>query len=441
MQFAGFAEGARRLLAGLTFAAVSLASTDGLTQTLYEQGVRALQDKQFAQARRLLSEAVAADPDLAGAWLDLAIATHADGDREQAEEFLITLERRFLVPPAVASSIAALRRRMQSEREGAGWRWQAAIQAGSGHDSNANAGLSLSDIALTLPGGAVVLPLDKAFRPRADGFATAQLAAEGQLRRGDAVIDVGASLRTRQNAHEHAFNTRELRADLGYGSSVPLAGGAFGLLPGQWRMGTTVQSVQLGSETVLNSVSLSGQHAWASLPCAPKARAELDLRRFPVSPSLDSRLLWLGGELGCRSPFAGTGSQLKVQMRTGWELAERSPRESGGRPGGDTRHNELSLSHNWSWTGTAGVHRLELATQWLRARDTQGYSPVLADNASRLVTRTTVGAAYTFPIPSAGPAPSAWGASLTWQAFRQQANLGVFRLQGEMLQLSLQRVW
>ena len=441
MQFAGFAEGARRLFTGLTFAAVSLASTNGLTQTLYEQGVQALQDKRYAQARRLLSEAVAADPGLAGAWLDLAIASHADGDSEQAEEFLTILERRFTVPPPVAASVAALRRRIQFERESATWRWQVATQAGAGHDSNANAGLALSDIALTFPGGVVVLPLDSAFQPRGDSFASALLAVEGQRRRGDAVIDAGASVRTRLNANERAFNTRELRAEAGYGSAAALGGGMLGLLPGPWRVGAAVQSVQLGTDTVLNSLSFSGQHAWASVPCSPRARVELDLRRFPVSPSLDSRLMWLGTELACPGPLGGSGSQLKAQLRLGWERAQRPPSEPGGRPGGDTRHREFGLSHDWSWAGAHGTHKLEAATQWLRAQDTQGYSPVLEDNARRIVSRTTVGAAYTFPLPAAGPAPSAWGGTVTWQSFRQEANLGVFRVRGETVQVSLQRVW
>ena len=449
MRFAGFAEAARRLFIGVPVLAGLLAWPEACAQTpealnWYSQGVQALEERRFSEARVAFLQAISADPTFAGAWLDLAIAAEAEGDSVQAEEFLTILEARFNLPPAIARGVASLRSRIQAERvlPGADWRWRALAQAGGGHDTNANAGLALKDLTLTLPGGGVALPLSASQQPRADYYALSSLSADGWRKLGDGQLEVSGSVRARANADVHDFDTAEIHAGVAYVSAAPPFNGLAGrALTGPWRVGMNAQQLRLGGNPLLNGVGFSALHAWKHLSCGPQAGLELDFRHFPVAPNLDSRLVWLSAGGACDSPWLGSNGRLGVQLRTGREMARGNYFSDRGRPGGDTRHTELTLSHRWSWAGRNGTHRLEAQAQWAHARDTEGYSPLLADNARRRLTRATGAVAYTLPLQPSVADNDAWLATLALQTFEQRSNLELFRLKGTLLQLTVQRSW
>ena len=278
-------------------------------------------------------------------------------------------------------------------------------------------------------------------QPRADSFALTTLSGDGWRKLGDGQIEVSASTKARVNADVHDFDTVELNAGVAYVSAQPPFNGIRPVLPGPWRIGMNAQQLRLGGDTLLNGIGFSAVHAWQALPCGPQAGLELDFRHFPVAPNLDSRLAWLSGGAACDSPWLGSNGRLSLQLRAGWELARGNFLSDRGRPGGDTRHLELTLAHRWSWPGRNGTHRLEAQAQWARARDTEGYSPLLADNAHRMLTRATGALAYTLPLQPAGEGQDAWLGTVVLQSFHQRSNLEVFRLKGTVLQLTVQRSW
>jgi hypothetical protein len=412
-------------------------------QGWYSQGVQALGEHHYAQAREAFLRAVTADPTFAGAWLDLAIAAHAEGDTVQAEEFLTILESRFSLPPPIAAGVRNLRQRIQAQRPAeAGWTWRTVFQGGIGYDSNANTGLARSDLTLTLPGGGVLLPLDPSLRPQSDSYGVASLGTEGSRKWGAGQVEVAASAKSRVNASLGDFDTLEAMVGAGYASAQPAFGGAWGrFLPGPWRVGFTAQQLRLGGSPLLNSLSLSALHAWKQLPCSPQGGLEIDIRHFPVAANLDSRLFWVSGAASCDSPWAGAGGRLNMQLRAGWEAARGNFQSDRGRPGDNTRHLELTVSHRWSWPGFNGTHRLEAQAQWAHASDTKGYSPLLSDNAARRSRRITGGLAYSVPLAPAGSDEDAWVATLAIQGFRQRSSLEVFRVKGEVLQITVQKSW
>lgn len=462
MRFAGFAEGARRLfiglLTGIGFTAGTIAQTPAAppadasspsadtpaaqAQRWYQQGLLLLQAGQAAQAREAFARVIALDPSFAGAWLDLAVATYAGGDVAQTEEFLAILERRFApLPWGVAQGMASLRERIAAGQADPGWRWRHALQLGGGHDSNANSGLSVQDLTLTLPGGAILLPLNTEFKPRADTHFLTHWSSEGQRRLGAGELELTGSLRARRNSREQAFDTSEMQLGVAYASAQPLRDGALPFLPGPWRVGLQWQMARIGEATALRMASLSALHAWNQTICNPQASVQLDLRRFPTARPLDSRVLWVGGQIHCPSPLTGGAERLKLQLRLGQETARVPASEPQGRPGGNTRLQEWTLSHEWAWAGPWGQHRLEALAQWTGGHDTEGYSPVLNDNERRMVRRTTLGAAYAMPLPDSGAQASRWSAVWTVQAYRQSSNLGIFQTRGEIVQLVVQRTW
>lgn len=447
MRFAGCAEAARRHSLGLFLAAAVLASGPALgsppAQRWYAEGVKALDEGRFADAQAALLKAVEADPGFAGAWLDLAIASHAAGDTVQAEEFLSILEARFVLPEPIAAGVAALRHSIRDQDPPGPlvWNWRAVAQGGAGYDSNANAGLAVNDLTLTLPGGGVSLPIASALKPQGDAYAVASLVVDGWRRHGTGQLEAGASLKARRNARVTEFDTLEAQASVGYASNAPAFEGVWARwLPGPWRVGAAVQQSRLGGSTLFNSFSLSGVHAWTQLPCSPQGSVEWTYRSFPTAPNLDSRLAWLGLGAACPSDKPGSRGGWNLHGRLGHEGAKNAFVSNQGRPGGDTWHVEAGITRHWRWAGPRGPQRLEALVQWAGARDTEGYSPLLANNARRHVQRATAGIAYTFPLV-ADAGEDDWLGTVTVQGFRQTSNLGLFRLKGVAAQFTMQWAW
>ena len=417
----------------------------------YRAGVAALDAHRYEEARRALLDAVALDPDFAGAWLDLALATAGTGDVVQAEEFLAILEARFTPPPALAQAIADLRLRLAGASmasagasaavPGAGWHWSGAAQAGLGFDDNANAGLALGSITLTLPGGLLELPLSGSLRPRADGFVLASAAAAASRRFGDDRVDLTFSARGRRNFSETDFDTLDLRARAAWTlDAAQVEDGVDTRGGGPWSFAIAQQFLRLGGHALASSTELSAERAWPALPCRPVAGGELDVRSYPVASTLDAAVLWFGVTAHCPGLVrAPGGSLLGVQARVGHAFARHGPGGDQARPGGDTRHVELGLSHEWRWGTDDGRRTLQAQLLWERAADTRGYSPLLDWNRRRTVSRTVAGLAWTTPFATVAGHPVELIAAAQW--YRQRSSLELFRLSGQIYQVAWRVRW
>ncbi|HEY0879048.1 MAG TPA: tetratricopeptide repeat protein [Zeimonas sp.] len=411
----------------------------------YRAGVAALDAHRYDEAREALLDAVAIDPGFAGAWLDLALATAGAGDLAQAEEFLDILEARFTLPAPLAEAVAGLRLRLGSAlatpEQIPAWRWNASAQAGVGYDTNANAGVALDSLTLTLPGGLLQLPLARSLQPRGDGYALAGVAVAGWRPLGADRLDVGFSARGRRNFEEGDFDTLDLRARAAWTVGPWLDEESVGRRgDGPWRFSAALQHVRLGGETLANSIDFAADRVWPALPCRPSAGAEVDFRTYPVARTLDASVLWLGATARCPGlQGAQDRSSLGLEARVGHAFARHGEGSGLARPGGDTRHLEIGASHEWYWSAPHGLRTLQAQVVWERAADTDGYSPLLRDNRRRNVTRSVAGIGYSIPLaPIAGnPVELLFGV----QWYRQRSNLELFRLSGEIYQLSLRARW
>ncbi len=126
-----------------------------------------------------------------------------------------------------------------------------------------------------------------------------------------------------------------------------------------------------------------------------------------------------------------------MALRAGQAFARHGQDSAQARPGGDSRHLQLSAGQAWRRSGPTGMQTLRLAAQWERVRDTRGYSPLLDNGARRRVDRRSLALSYTLPLAPRSP----WRAVLTAQQFRQSANLAPFELDGRIVQLGLERAW
>lgn len=411
-------------------------------QARYREGTQALAEHRYEAARSALREAVRLDPDFAGAWLDLAIATHALGERVQAEELLDTLEARFAVPPALADVIARLRQQIAAASAPPAapqrWRWRRQLGAAAGHDSNANAGLAHGELALTLPGGRQVLPVAAAARARPDSYAQTVAAVAASRRLGAGTLALDGGLEARRNLNLREFDTDQLRAGLGWTSDRPLpAGGLWGLAPGPWQVRAEFVRWRLDGDTLSDRAALGFSHLWLHARCQSRLGVDAEQRTFPVAHSLDATHLWLGGGLDCPGGPGSAAQAFSVALRGGKAFARHDAGSARARPGADSLHLELAAAQVWTFRGRGGPQTLRLQAQWERARDQRGYSPLLEAGARRRIDRGTLALRWSVPLAPGSP----WQAVLTAQRFRQQANLAPFDLDGRIVQLGLERVW
>ncbi len=410
----------------------------------YRDGTRALAEQRYEDARVALREAIRLDPDFAGAWLDLALATYGAGDLAQAEELLDTLEARFTVPLPLAALIADLRRQIEAHAAPSApadvWAWRRRLTAALGHDSNANTGLAFGELTLTVPGSALVLPLARGVRARADHFAQTGLAMAGSRLHGDGALELTGSVNGRRNADVIDFDTVELRAGIAWASRAPLpAGGLWGALPGPWRLRAEVEQLRLGGSALAEQLVLGAEHRWPARPCHPLAGVELEWLHYPAVHSLDTTTLWLVGTVHCPLPLGPASRDLALQLRLGQARARYGPDSSSARPGGDSRHLQVTAAHEWAWIGATGTQTLQVLAQWERLRDSDGYSPLLDNNARRSLDRSTFGLTWSVPLPVG--ADRGWRAIIGAQQFRQSANLRPFDLTDRMVQVGIERQW
>ena len=420
------------------------AAQDSEAFARYREGAQALAEHRYDDAQAALREAVRLDPEFAGAWLDLALATYAAGDLPQAEELLDTLEARFSVPPPLAALIADLRRQIRARAAPVAaadvWRWRRRLALALGRDSNANAGLAHSELTLTLPSGALALPLTRGAQARADYFGQAALSVAAVRPFASGVLELTGSLDGRRNARETDFDAVELRGGIALASATPLpVDGFWGALPGPWRLRANVEQLTLGGKALTERLVFGAEHQWSAVACRPQAGIEFEWRRYPVAHTLDASYLWLSSALRCPVPLGPAAHDLALQLRLGEARARNRSDAASARPGGDSHHLELTAVQEWTWARGAGNHTLQALAQGERVSDTDGYSPLLHSNEPRTVDRTTLGLTWTLPLPVG--ADRGWRAVIGAQQVRQSANLQPFDLSGRIVQFGIERQW
>lgn len=417
---------------------------------LYDAGVQALQAGQYAKARDLLARAIELNPDQPGAWLDLAIAARSEGDFAFADDVLQIMESRFGVPAHLAALVDRLKSdlRRSIDRAGhAGNRWgiRSKLSTSVGVDTNANGGLSITELALTFPEGVFVLPISSDLRKRSDQFLTLGYAVTAQRDFGFGTVEPFFRSRLRQNFAVSDFDTQELALGLGWRLPKSQADAPEHLILSSTRLSLASQTIRLGNRSLLDSHQVTAEHQWAGSKCAPAVGTSVDDRHFPVQITLDSRLWSISSKLTCDVAYRGLPGRLQGQVRLGSERARQTfdALNGQGRVGGDTRHSELSILYIQKLPAIAWGGRFEAEAVYTRARDSDGYSVLLENNDRRYIHRSVVSLAYSLPLGPFFMAPRVeeTEVSVMWQAFRQRSNLEIFRTDGQQIALGLTAYW
>ena len=392
------------------------ADTEAAAQ-LYRQALEDLEQDRPLLARHKLERAVGLNPRHAGAWIDLALAAYRCGDVDAALEHLAYLRHRFPLSPSLIRQLDAWQQQWQAPAP-ARSRWHGELEYGIGYDDNANAGLLAERISLSLPGGAVSLPLDADYRPRADRFALLDLSAWGteQPFAGGTLIPVG-QVRGRFFARESDFHQVEILAGLVHRQAPDRAGR-------HWQFSAFAQHDRLGAGALSNTLRLAAQSVGGEgggSACRLGAGGEVEHRSYADLP-LSGTVLWLTSSLGCGT---GSGPRHGLSLRLGHDFPRGSE-----RPGGASTTLEATFHARYPLPGD---RHLSAAWRLVRQTDHDPYSPILENGARRRVFRSLLSLSLYHPL-----APGQ-GLVLAFDMQRQDANLPLFSLNSQQFVLSFLR--
>lgn len=345
-------------------------------------GMLALKNGDHALAAAAFERVVLIDPENAGAWIDLAISSAEVGEDNSALDYFDYIENRFAPPAAMLSLIDGLRADIKRRAQLRGWRFT--LQGMAGFDANANGGLQDSMIFLTLGEQRLGLSLDPDFHARGDSFV--QLGGSARFlaaHNGPYQLEFAASARQRSYVHEHDFSTLDVNASLGLHRRVGDGDASV------WLHGSVLM---LGGERFMTSNRVGLQFEQPMGDCFGGLSGELEARRYATSATLNGDLAWAQSGLACRWKLLGKKLQTTMIARIG------NDRPNAVRAGGQTLRSELLLQ--LALPADNGS-RTELTWQMTRARDREGYSALLENNAVRCMTRHLLRLAWSRPMPGA----------------------------------------
>jgi tetratricopeptide (TPR) repeat protein len=382
----------------------------------YLTGLIALKAGDHIAAAAAFERVVLMQPENAGAWMDLAIASTETGRFASATSYFNYIESEFAPPPALQAVIASYRARIASPPLSTdGFNLQAEMFVGT--DSNANSGLQNSSIPLTVGTDLIELPLDPSYHARSDQFV--QVAAGGTYRRrlDVGVFELAVNLRQRSYLKEHDFSTVELT--LGAGLRRPTDIGDFNL-------GLQASHLNLGGAALMHTLVAVGQFEHTVDICRLGLGLEAEGRRYFSLTSLDANLLWGQAGVGCNWKTAWAPMVTALIARTGID------RPTGNRAGGRTRHNEwiLQASSALVW----GINA-DLSYTIARAADAAGYSPLLENFAAREIDRRSARLALSRVVGKGVEA------ILVAEDNRVLSNLSLFRQSGRVLSVGVKKIF
>ncbi len=356
------------------------------------------------EAADVLERALLLDPGHQGARLDYARALTALGEAQAARELAREVAQRPDAPSAVLDFLDSFL------PPAPGWQVRGALSLRAGHDDNLNRATRATGLALSLPGGEVLLPLEPSARARAGGFvdASAELHAWGDTGAAS-TMEFMASARARRAGGQDHQEQLDALVHLSWPQGEAAWAALAGMSDFRWQGGTLRRTWRLGLRR-----SLAGEG------CRPWLGLDLEVRRHPAQPLLDHRA-WHGhGGWVCdgAEPWA-------LQLAAGREI-------DAARPGSEATRLAARL---YAMRYLADGSRLEGEVQLGQRREDGPYSPWL-EGGARLAFTT-----FWLRLDWRRPLGRGWEAMLGMELERQNANLPLYSIRRRALSAGLAWRW
>ncbi len=322
-------------------------------------GAARLNSGQVPAAVESLERALLLQPGHGAAQIDYAEALYLSGQLFPALELNETVLGRSDLPPALRPVIEARQQFWRGQTR----RRQLSLEATAGYDTNLNNAPTRGDLTLTFGGTPVTLSVDPQFRPVEGRFGNLRAGGVWQWLTPDHQHDFTANLRGRfTGSGATALNQAQWR----YGFSRPGRHTVWTANVGSSHMSFGGNALYSVGETLLTL-------GWNSAGrCQPALSGGLQTLHYHGQRVMDGLEASLTASLGCRS---ASGRQ---QLRVDAGGLDNSA-SSANRPGGDRAGWNLRLG----WQYQSGRHLWSALYSHASVEDQRGYSPLLANGATR----------------------------------------------------------
>ena len=375
---------------------------------------------QYADALDHLERALMLEPQLINAQLDYAIALAGVGDLLSAGQLLDSVLAQPDIPPDMRQTLGNARQRITLQQQqpllAAQLQPDLLLSANLrfGHDSNPSGMPNVSSLALTTPGGIIVLPLAVDSNQRAGTYTRADFKLEYIGRQPDGSFwDLTANALQRTSPASPDANTRQTELTLGYSQSPtrPFAG----YINTSW-VGINTQS---GTRYASQGLTIGMILPPAFQPSAPgtcSARAGLDWQNRNVMSNaiLSGQYSGINTIIGCSGLWGG-------QWQLAAKLGQDRPKDAN-RPGGIQMSTSLRGVGIWPLSGMGIIGTALLDLEYNSTRDTTGYSPLLDNGAVRTTQRLSTRLEYQRQLSRN------INATVGAEWSNQNANLALFRV-------------
>jgi tetratricopeptide (TPR) repeat protein len=377
-------------------------------------GVLYLKNKNYPQAASAFERVVLLQSDNAGAWLDLAISHSEAGNFDAAISYFDYIQASLSPPPKVQTLINSYQQRIKRAKRLLA-PWQHSAEMTIGYDTNANSGLLNNQIRVTYQGTEIDLELDKNYQPRADGYKQLIINTRYQGNWSGKKVDfyLGAQQRTFFKEHQYSFidlnSNVSLQKTTSYGD-VGITAGA--------------QQFILANKALLNNYTVAFNLERNLGQCRMNSAIETEARRYKHAISLNGNALWL--QLANTCVF----SNLVMPIQTNIVLRKGTDRPEGFRAGGKTNRTELMARLS------ANVYkqvRLDFSVNLAKAKDSEGYSVLLDNNAIRETLRRNMRLQFNMPLFEDDMV------TLGIEKNGIQSNLSLFRQKGQVINIGYQK--
>ncbi|MFA9273517.1 MAG: tetratricopeptide repeat protein [Candidatus Aquirickettsiella gammari] len=387
--------------------------------------------KAFAQAAAAYERVVLIQSGNAGAWMDLAIANSEAGNFPLAEQYFDYILANLRPSAKIVGIIDNYRTRIKTRAfQAKPWHFQ--VDYAYGYDSNANSGLVDKSIYINIDGKPQKIDLDTAYIARSDSFRNLFLQSRYQGKIGEQDLFWNVSLANHTLKNEHAFSITDLSTGLGLSHRGNLFDVGINL---------NAERLWLSGSTLLNNGNLGFFAAKSWQHCDTNLVLETEKRRYVVPQvkssstnatnnaavaSLDANILWQNLANSCGFSTNWGFFQQTLILRHGNDKPNTT------RVGGQTHRNEVIGKLTWR---APNATQLDFSLNLARARDVEGYSALLENNAARLVLRRIYRLQFQYPLADN------WFLFLNLEKNTNYSNLSIFRQAGKSANAGLRKIF
>ena len=400
------------------------------SQFLANLGALWLEESEPAQALIWLERSLLLDPGHLGAQADHALALAALGQpaardalaaawRTRPDVPLVLRER--LNPVAADASAQLPAVRLGGELQ-EGWVSYRELTQVLGYESNLNQSPKLYELTITYPEGPVNGELDQPFLPRRGAALSTDLSWQiARSPEAGRILRLGVNLGGRAAPGKSSTNWRH--AQLAASFSQQWAGWRGQLDAG---MGWVGGALSEGYRVTRVAASIER----TALGCGLRMAMDAETRNQSVTRVLDGRAAALSLSSQCA---------LWGQRHWNWGLALRAAVDEPLNPGRAGGRQDLASIGLRVQGALPAQMRLDANLRFSHTRDREGYSPLLGDNARRLMQQSQLNLELSKPtrLSSLFDAEAVLQLNLT----HQSSNLALFRFEGASLYTGLRWAW